>query len=151
MQRRTQDSRAARVCGAQRDNILYAPITDTTPAAEAVLVRIQRAVTGEQRALLALEMSLFARELSKAGHSARSSRLDGCAGGARSLEDRILAAALAAQTAMNIEVVFRKITAALNQATPAQLRAFAQSLPSEEYYVDLDAAVEAHSGALCST
>ena len=29
--------------------------------------------------LLALEMSLFARELSKAGHSARSSRLDGCA------------------------------------------------------------------------
>ena len=66
--------------------------------------------------LLALEMSLFARELSKAGHSARSSRLDGCAGGARSLEDRILAAAFAAQTAMNMEVVFRKITAALNQA-----------------------------------
>jgi hypothetical protein len=124
--------------------------------------------------LLALEMSLFARELSKAGHSAQSSRLDGCAGGASSLEDRILAAALAAQTAMNIEVVFRKITAALNQAgcnymlvglfasayygaarstqnidlmiqaTPAQLRAFAQSLPSEEYYVDLDAGVEAH-------
>ena len=62
--------------------------------------------------LLALEMSLFARELSKAGHSARSSRLDGFAGGARSLEDRILAA----ETAMNIEVVFRKITAALNQA-----------------------------------
>ena len=72
-------------------------------------------MTGEQRVLLALEMSLFARELSKAGHSARSSRLDGCAGGS-SLEDRILAAALAAQTAMNIEVVFRKITAALNQA-----------------------------------
>lgn len=119
MQRRTaqdQDSRAAIVCCAQRDNILHVPITDTTPAAEAVLVRIQRAVTGEQRVLLALEMSLFARELSKAGHSARSSRLDGCAGGARSLEDRILAAALAAQTAMNIEVVFRKITAALNQA-----------------------------------
>jgi hypothetical protein len=37
------------------------------------------------------------------------------------------------------------------QATPAQLRAFAHSLPSEEYYVHLDAAVEAHSGALCST
>lgn len=48
--------------------------------------------------------------------SARSSRLDGCAGGARSLEVRILAAALAAQTTMKIEVAFRKITAALNQA-----------------------------------
>jgi len=29
------------------------------------------------------------------------------------------------------------------EATPAQLRAFVQSLPSNEYYVDLDAALEA--------
>ena len=29
-------------------------------------------------------------------------------------------------------------------ATPAQLRAFVQGLPSNEYYVDLDAALEAH-------
>jgi hypothetical protein len=40
------------------------------------------------------------------------------------------------------------------QSTPARLREFGQSLPSEEYYVDfvdLDAAIESHSGALCST
>jgi hypothetical protein len=30
-------------------------------------------------------------------------------------------------------------------ATPAQLRAFVQSLPSEEYYADLNAALEAYS------
>src|SRR5271156_1300053 len=29
-------------------------------------------------------------------------------------------------------------------ATPSQLRSFVQSLPSDEYYVDLDAALEAH-------
>ncbi len=29
-------------------------------------------------------------------------------------------------------------------ATPAQLRAFAQALPGDEYYLDLDAALEAH-------
>jgi hypothetical protein len=29
-------------------------------------------------------------------------------------------------------------------ATPAQLRTFVQSLPSDQYYVDLDAALEAH-------
>jgi hypothetical protein len=49
----------------------------------------------------------------------------------------------AARSTQNIDLMI--------QATPAQLRAFAQSLPSEEYHVDLDAAVEAHSGALCST
>src|SRR5260370_7142695 len=30
------------------------------------------------------------------------------------------------------------------EATPTQLRAFVQGLPSNEYYVDLDAALEAH-------
>jgi hypothetical protein len=37
----------------------------------------------------------------------------------------------AARSTQNIDLMI--------QATPAQLRAFAQSLPSEEYYVDLDA------------
>jgi hypothetical protein len=75
---------------------------------------------------------------------------------------------------MSSQDVFRRITAALDQAgiaymlsgsfasayygaprstqdidlviaaTPAQLRAFVQGLPSNEYYVDLDAALEAH-------
>ena len=75
---------------------------------------------------------------------------------------------------MSAQDVFRRITAALDQAniaymlsgsfasayygaprstqdidlviaaTPAQLRAFAQGLPSNEYYVDLDAALQAH-------
>jgi hypothetical protein len=75
---------------------------------------------------------------------------------------------------MSSQDVFRRITAALDRAnidymlsgsfasayygaprstqdidlviaaTPAQLRAFVQGLPSNEYYVDLDAALEAH-------
>ena len=43
------------------------PHTDTSPAAQAVQFEIQRAMSGEQRILLAFEMSLFARELAKAG------------------------------------------------------------------------------------
>jgi hypothetical protein len=43
------------------------PITDTTSAAQAVQRRIQQAMTGEQRLLLAFEMSLFARQLARAG------------------------------------------------------------------------------------
>jgi hypothetical protein len=43
------------------------PITDTTPAAQAVQLQIQRAMPGEQRLLIAIEMSLFARELAAEG------------------------------------------------------------------------------------
>jgi hypothetical protein len=43
------------------------PISDTIPEARAVQSQIQRAMTGEQRLLLALEMSLFARELARLG------------------------------------------------------------------------------------
>jgi hypothetical protein len=50
-----------------RDNILPVPTTDTSSAAQAVQLRIQRAMTGEQRLLMAFEMSLFARELAKEG------------------------------------------------------------------------------------
>jgi len=46
-------------------NILPVPITDTSPSAQALQLQIQRAMPGEQRLLLALEMSLFARELAK--------------------------------------------------------------------------------------
>jgi len=42
-------------------------LTDSSPAAQAIQIEIQRAMSGEQRLLLALEMSLFARELSRAG------------------------------------------------------------------------------------
>ena len=38
-------------------------ITDTSPAVQSVQLEIQRAMTGEQRLLIALEMSLFARDL----------------------------------------------------------------------------------------
>ena len=41
------------------------PFTDTHPTAQAVQVEIQRAMSGEQRLLLAFEMSLFARELNR--------------------------------------------------------------------------------------
>jgi len=43
------------------------PHTDTSPAAQALQLEIQRRMSGEQRMLLAFEMSLFARELAKAG------------------------------------------------------------------------------------
>jgi hypothetical protein len=41
-------------------------MTDTDPSALAVQLRIQRAMSGEQRLLMAFEMSLFARELARA-------------------------------------------------------------------------------------
>ena len=43
------------------------PISDTSPAARAVRFELDRATTGEQRLLMALEMSLFARDLAEAG------------------------------------------------------------------------------------
>jgi hypothetical protein len=39
------------------------PISDTSAAAEAVQLEIHRSMSGEQRLLLAFEMSLFARDL----------------------------------------------------------------------------------------
>jgi hypothetical protein len=41
-------------------------LTDTTPAAQAVQLEIHRSMSGEQRLLLAYEMSMFARELNRA-------------------------------------------------------------------------------------
>jgi hypothetical protein len=38
-------------------------ITDTSPAVQSVQFEIQRGMTGEKRVLIALEMSLFARDL----------------------------------------------------------------------------------------
>ena len=43
------------------------PIRDTTPEAQTVQDEILCAMTGEQRMILAFEMSLFARELARAG------------------------------------------------------------------------------------
>jgi len=43
------------------------PIRDTSPAAQAIQDEIHRTMTGEQRVILAFEMSLFARELARAG------------------------------------------------------------------------------------
>jgi hypothetical protein len=42
-------------------------MSDTTPEARSVQERILREMTGEQRFLLAWDMSLFARELARAG------------------------------------------------------------------------------------
>jgi hypothetical protein len=46
---------------------LSEPISDTSPAARALQLKIQQAMTGEQRMLLAFEMSMFTRELTRAG------------------------------------------------------------------------------------
>lgn len=40
-------------------------ISDTSPAARALQLQIQSAMSGERRLLLAFEMSLFARELAR--------------------------------------------------------------------------------------
>lgn len=42
-------------------------MSDTSPAAQALQLQIQSAMSGERRLLLSFEMSLFARELAKAG------------------------------------------------------------------------------------
>jgi len=42
-------------------------ISDTSPRAQAVQFQILRAMPGDKRLLMALEMSLFARELAKEG------------------------------------------------------------------------------------
>jgi len=42
-------------------------VSDTTPGAQAIQERIRRAMTGEQLLLLAWDMSVFARELARAG------------------------------------------------------------------------------------
>jgi hypothetical protein len=40
-------------------------LTDTSPTAQAVQADLQRSLSGEQRILLAFEMSMFARELNR--------------------------------------------------------------------------------------
>lgn len=40
-------------------------ISDTSPKARKIQLNIHRAMSGEQRILIALEMSLFARELAR--------------------------------------------------------------------------------------
>jgi hypothetical protein len=42
-------------------------ISDTSDSAREVQLQVQRAMTGEERLLLAFEMSLFARELARSG------------------------------------------------------------------------------------
>jgi hypothetical protein len=42
-------------------------MSDTSPAARALQLKIQSAMSGEQRIALAFEMSMFARELARAG------------------------------------------------------------------------------------
>ena len=43
------------------------PVSDTSAEAQAIQERIQCAMSGEQRILVAWDMSLFARELARAG------------------------------------------------------------------------------------
>ncbi|MGO9865741.1 MAG: hypothetical protein ACLPLR_19215 [Terriglobales bacterium] len=42
-------------------------MSDTSPAAQALQLQIQSAMSGEQRMTLAYEMSMFARELAEEG------------------------------------------------------------------------------------
>src|ERR1700674_414409 len=60
---RVTQERGETPSGPDRGNILGVPITDTSPSAQAVQTQVQRTMTGEQRLLVAFDMSLFAREL----------------------------------------------------------------------------------------
>ena len=42
-------------------------LSDTTPEAQSIQLRILRSMSGQQRMLLAWDMSLFARDLARAG------------------------------------------------------------------------------------
>jgi len=42
------------------------PLSDTSPATRKIQLEIERAMTGEERLIRALEMSVFARDLAKA-------------------------------------------------------------------------------------
>jgi len=53
--------------GGTRDNIFAVSVTDTSPVARDRQLQVQRVMSGEQRLLLAFEMSLFARELAREG------------------------------------------------------------------------------------
>jgi hypothetical protein len=64
-QRRVQAGSSFNIRRRRHGNILAVPISDTSPSAQALQLQIQRAMSGEQRLLLALEMSLFARELAR--------------------------------------------------------------------------------------
>lgn len=64
---RPEAARSLNIPPPRHGNILAVPISDTSPSAQALQLQIQRAMPGEQRLLLALEMSLFARELAKEG------------------------------------------------------------------------------------
>ena len=149
------------------------PIRDTTPEAQAVQDAIHRAMTGEQRVILAFEMSMFARELARAGIQEQhpdwpEDRVD-----PRTPSAGFPAKAAAPRILMTVSDVLQRITTALDQndvaymltgsfasayygtprstqdidviveATPAQLSAFVNSLPVDQYYVDLDAALQA--------
>jgi hypothetical protein len=48
-----------------RDNIFLMLATDTSAAAQAIQLDIHRSMSGEQRLLLAFEMSIFARALNR--------------------------------------------------------------------------------------
>lgn len=48
-------------------NILVVSITDTSPWARAVQLEVHKEMSGEQRLLLAFQMSEFSRELTKQG------------------------------------------------------------------------------------
>jgi hypothetical protein len=48
-------------------NISVVAITDTSPEAQAIQLKIQHEMSGEQRMLLAFETSEFAHELARAG------------------------------------------------------------------------------------
>jgi hypothetical protein len=135
-------------------------------------------MSGEQRLLLALDMSLFARELAKEGVRRDHPEWTEAQVARELLRLAFLPSSLPDglddPCEMSVPDVFRRITKALGQAgigymlsgsfasahygvprstqdidlvieaSPAQLRAFVESLSGNEYYADLDSALGAH-------
>jgi len=156
-------------------------MTDTTPSARALQWRVQRAMTGEERLLMALEMSVFVRELQKARIHQEHPEWPRYRDRARTSPINISTAVGTSAAPMNVAKVFLRITAMLDQAgipymltgsfasayygvprssqhidliieaSPAQLQTFIKLLPSDEYYADLEMAWKPGKVNLCLT
>jgi hypothetical protein len=78
-------------------------------------------MSGEQRLLLAFEMSIFARELAEGRYPARPSRVDGGTGRTGTVKAGVPPGVVAGRAAMawlmvSVSDVFRRVTTALDQA-----------------------------------
>jgi hypothetical protein len=99
-----------------RANISVVPVTDTSPSAQAVLPSTQRALSGEQRLLLAFEMSWFVPRIGQGRNPARTPGVARRTDCARTSATGIPSGTPASPAPMSIPDLLQTITVALDQA-----------------------------------